>query len=323
MEKNVKQKTKKILYKFLILCGIFFLCAYFFLQRPGTEKLNFQNTKKNVALDDAGVEFETTSDARTVGDFLKEQNVTIKSDDVVFPAQDAKIFSGMKVTIMRSKNIIIKDGTNTMQVSTLLNTIEQAIWENKNIDFDQDDITVPARNTPIADGETIIVTHVVIKQEIVDQDIAFKIDTNNDDTLGWRITKITQPGVKGILENSYKVVYNNGKEISRKLLTSNVTQQPTDQIVTQGTYVKTGKASVGAASWYAFTGTLAAANPWLPLGSYARVTNQDNGKSVIVKINDRGPFVGGRIMDLDKVAFEQIADLGQGTANIKMEPILN
>ncbi|MEI8104060.1 MAG: septal ring lytic transglycosylase RlpA family protein [Candidatus Moraniibacteriota bacterium] len=95
------------------------------------------------------------------------------------------------------------------------------------------------------------------------------------------------------------------------------------EIVTQGTYVKVGKASTGLGSWYAFTGTLSAANPWLPIGSYVRVTNQDNGKQVIVRINDRGPFGPNRIIDLDKVAFQQIASLGAGIINVKMETIVN
>jgi len=53
------------------------------------------------------------------------------------------------------------------------------------------------------------------------------------------------------------------------------------------------------------------------------VTNTDNGKAVIVVINDRGPFGNGRIIDLDKVAFEQIADIGAGVANVKVEAIIN
>ncbi|MFZ2187336.1 MAG: septal ring lytic transglycosylase RlpA family protein [Candidatus Moraniibacteriota bacterium] len=84
-----------------------------------------------------------------------------------------------------------------------------------------------------------------------------------------------------------------------------------------------GKSHSGGASWYAFTGTMAAANPWLPMGSYVKVTNVGNGKSVIVKINDRGPFVPGRIIDLDKAAFTRIASIGAGVINVKMEEIIN
>jgi rare lipoprotein A len=51
------------------------------------------------------------------------------------------------------------------------------------------------------------------------------------------------------------------------------------------------------------------------------VTNTANGKSVIVRINDRGPFGGGRIIDLDKVAFAKIADIGTGVVQVVMEEI--
>jgi rare lipoprotein A len=76
-------------------------------------------------------------------------------------------------------------------------------------------------------------------------------------------------------------------------------------------------------TWYSYTGKRAAASLSLPLGSYARVTNPANGKSVIVVINDRGPYGKGRIIDLDKVAFEEIASLGAGVIDVKVEPVLN
>jgi rare lipoprotein A len=47
-----------------------------------------------------------------------------------------------------------------------------------------------------------------------------------------------------------------------------------------------------------------------------RVTNQSNGKSVIVRVNDRGPFVGGRSLDLSYGAFSSIASPGQGVASV-------
>jgi rare lipoprotein A (peptidoglycan hydrolase) len=137
------------------------------------------------------------------------------------------------------------------------------------------------------------------------------------------VKKVTQKGEKGSKDVKYRVVLHNNKEISRKVLEETVTKDPVTEIVTQGTYVKIGKTHTGVASWYAYTGTLAAANPWLPMGSFVRVTNTENGKSVIVKINDRGPFGNGRIIDLDKVAFAKIAPLGAGVANVKMEVIVN
>jgi rare lipoprotein A len=61
---------------------------------------------------------------------------------------------------------------------------------------------------------------------------------------------------------------------------------------------------------------LSAAHRYLPFGTMVRVTNQSNGKSVVVKINDRGPFVAGRELDLSYGAFIKIASPGQGVANV-------
>jgi rare lipoprotein A len=84
----------------------------------------------------------------------------------------------------------------------------------------------------------------------------------------------------------------------------------------------------GVASWYGpglygnqtangevfRPGTMTAAHPSLPFGSRVRVTNRDNGRSVVVRINDRGPFVGNRIIDLaqvpaQKLGFSGLADV--------------
>ncbi|MFN3548667.1 MAG: septal ring lytic transglycosylase RlpA family protein [Mesorhizobium sp.] len=90
---------------------------------------------------------------------------------------------------------------------------------------------------------------------------------------------------------------------------------------------------VGAASWYgdAFHGRLTAngevydmthltaAHPTMPLPSYARVTNTSNGHSVIVRVNDRGPYANDRIIDLSKRAAELLDYQHAGVAKVKVE----
>jgi rare lipoprotein A len=61
---------------------------------------------------------------------------------------------------------------------------------------------------------------------------------------------------------------------------------------------------------------LTAAHPWLPMGSKLKVVNSSNGRSVTVRINDRGPYAGGRILDLSYGAFAAIAHPGQGVASV-------
>src|SRR5213596_3263681 len=89
----------------------------------------------------------------------------------------------------------------------------------------------------------------------------------------------------------------------------------------------------GLASWYGddFHGrltangevfdmaSLTAAHPTLPLPSYARVTNLGNGKSLIVRVNDRGPYHGNRLIDVSNRAAELLEFKGNGIARVRVE----
>ena len=96
-----------------------------------------------------------------------------------------------------------------------------------------------------------------------------------------------------------------------------------------------GYTEVGIASWYGpgFHGRrtasgefynmydLTAAHKTLPLGTYVKVINLENGKSVIVRINDRGPFVPGRIIDLSYSAAKRLGMVKKGTAKVMIVAI--
>jgi rare lipoprotein A len=92
----------------------------------------------------------------------------------------------------------------------------------------------------------------------------------------------------------------------------------------------------GLASWYGkrFHGQktssgevydmykMTAAHPTLPIPSYVRVTHVASGKSVVVRINDRGPFHAGRIIDLSYVAAYKLGYIGAGSAQVEVEAVL-
>jgi rare lipoprotein A len=91
-------------------------------------------------------------------------------------------------------------------------------------------------------------------------------------------------------------------------------------------------AQCGSASWYALTSKTAsgermnpsamtAAHRSLPFGSKVRVVNQRNGKAVVVRINDRGPFIKGRVIDLSKAAAGELGFVNAGHTKICMETI--
>ena len=109
---------------------------------------------------------------------------------------------------------------------------------------------------------------------------------------------------------------------------SNQAQQQAGSVAT-----KPAKKEVGEASWYGpgFQGKetangetydqkdMTAAHPTLPMGTKAKVTNLENGKKVDVRINDRGPYADGRVIDLSGAAAKKIDMKGDGTAQVKIE----
>jgi rare lipoprotein A len=96
---------------------------------------------------------------------------------------------------------------------------------------------------------------------------------------------------------------------------------------------RTVQVSSGQASWYGpgfygnrtasgevfRPGTLTAAHRTLPFGTRVRVTNLWNGRSTVVRINDRGPFHGGRVIDLAHGAASELGVTASGVAQVKLE----
>ncbi len=96
-----------------------------------------------------------------------------------------------------------------------------------------------------------------------------------------------------------------------------------------------GYVEEGVASWYGkdFHGKktangevydmhgMTAAHKVLPFGTQLRVTNLDNNRTIVVRVNDRGPFVANRIIDLTRTGAEQLDMIGPGTARVRLESV--
>jgi len=85
-----------------------------------------------------------------------------------------------------------------------------------------------------------------------------------------------------------------------------------------GVFAEEKNYQVGYASWYDYIG---AASTEYPYGSIVKVINLSNNKSCEVTIKDYGPFIEGRVIDLPREAFAEIADLGAGVVQVKVIPI--
>lgn len=315
----------------LLVAVIFLVWSHFLKKDFGNDFFEARN--KKIFLDLDGLQIIRETEASDVAGFLREISLEITRDDTVVPAQEEKIFSGSGIYVQKARKISVLEGGKKREFMTLQKTVGEAVREKEELNMGEDDLIEPAAESLVGDKMEIEIVHVSIEEEKKAEAIAFKTVTNEDDKLGWREKKVTQKGEKGIREVIYKVIYHNGKEISRKKIGEETTKESVPEIITKGTFIKIGKAHTGLGSWYAqpqhlknaypsLTGYYAA-NPWLTKGSYVKVTNKANGKSIIARINDRGPFGPNRIIDLSKEAFAAVASLGAGIVDVKMEEITN
>ena len=140
--------------------------------------------------------------------------------------------------------------------------------------------------------------------------------------------------------NSLSITESSGDQIRRQTIAAKI-EVPEDEpsviekLNTVASNTVRKFTQTGVASWYGrqFHGRktasgdtfdmneLTAAHRSLPLNCYIRVTNKDNGKSVVVKVNDRGPFHGNRVLDLSYGAAKRIGITSAGTAKVSIERV--
>lgn len=330
------QRKKRSIYKTtgfaVAVFGMFFAVREFWSDSSGEAVLGTTSAAKKVILKDDGLEYETETSAPDVKSFLSDKKISTVDSDLVFPDPETPVMHGMNIGIKRARRINILDGNNSKPVISYASTISEMLAEN-NIELSEFDIVSPKRSELLPQKGDVSITRVIIERKIIPEPIAFEKIKNDDDSLSWRTKKITQKGENGVRETTYEIISHNGKEISRKAVDKRIAKEPVPEIAIQGTYMKLGKANTGWGTWYAQPkkmiysypqeNGMTAASPWIGIGKYVKVTNKENGRSIVVRINDRGPFGKNRIIDLNTPAFQKIASLGAGVIDVKVEEILN
>ncbi len=315
-------KPKKLFFILFIFCTLFAAFKVLAFFSDPIKHLDFENSTKMIVLDESGFVFRLSTKANSVSEFLKENKIDLGDHDRLIPDQDTNLYTGTHIEIQRASKIKIAADGKTMENYVFGKTVRNALLES-HITLSRLDKTTPETEALVQNNLLITVTRINVEEITQKEDVAFKTVIKNDAKLGWQEKKVETPGQLGEKEVQYRITYKNGKEISRVTLGSKITTEPVAQIETHGTYMQLGKANAGQGTWYSYQGGLFAASTTIPKGAYAKVTNTQNGKSVVVQINDYGPQGKGRVIDLDKVAFTKISGLGAGVIGVKVEPILN
>lgn len=306
--------------KISLLVVIIAILLYFFW--PFGKRSFDQKKPFEIEISDNGLNFYATASAGTVSDFILGENIALGEKDYIFPDREAKIFPGSRIIIRRTLPVAIAVDGEKKKIDTLGTTVQDALNE-ANIILSHADKISPEKTALLSPNLNIKITRINFEEITVEEDIPFQTVEKEDSTVLWRKKETKQKGEKGIREKTYKITYTNGKETNRALLGGKITKAPVSKIEVVGTKIIVGKTQSGAATWYSFGDEMTCASLDFPFGKYLRVTNRANGKSVIVQVNDSGPYGKGRVIDLNKYAFQKIGDIGAGVINVKVEEILN
>lgn len=190
--------------------------------------------RKTVIISVDGKEKKIISYKNTLNEVLKDNNITVCSKDKVMPGLNSKIVNGQKINIKKAVNVDVIYAGKEYKLKSAESTVSDMLQAEKFSVGDLDYLQ-PDADTTIKDGIQVVITKVdarVIKES---KDISFDTVYKNDDNLERGVTKIVQNGQIGKKQVSFKVLLENGKEVSRQIVSEVILKNPVQKIVHTGT----------------------------------------------------------------------------------------
>lgn len=289
-----------------------------------------------------------------VAQLAKRRDVTERS--TVRPSRLTPVSSGMTVEIVNPAAVTVVADGKTRDVVTDATTVG-GVLQGLGITLDRDDRVTPASSAPVKAGARITVERVRIVRQRQEVSVPFSTQERPSDDLAAGEQREIVAGRTGVVQVTDKVTFVDGVEVLRVPVRRRVVTSARDRVVEVGTAAPTEprrdpapasrsrtpsepapqpkpkpepepapqpdsdstRSQSGQASYYHHPEEgMTAAHRTLPFGTVVTVTNQANGKSVKVTINDRGPYIDGRIIDLNEMAFTQIAAKSTGVINVRI-----
>ncbi|HHV21625.1 MAG TPA: septal ring lytic transglycosylase RlpA family protein [Propionibacterium sp.] len=294
--------------------------------------------------------------ALTLDEVLAERS--IRDESRMSASRNAPIGrEGLTVEIQTAKMTTLVVAGESRDFITPATTVEELLKEAA-VELTPEDDTDPSLETPVTEGMTVTVTKRENRETTKPVDIPFETVRKKTSELPAGTEKVQTEGVPGKGVEVWVERMENREAVGNERTATRVEKQPVNKVVLVGTGKSSNSApsartssapertSAPAASrsenltpangascvasnyWQGQMtangerfdpSAMTAAHKTLPFNSRVKVTNPKNGKSVIVRINDRGPYVGGRCLDLSRSAFAQIGDTSQGVMTVTYE----
>lgn len=235
-----------------------------------------------------------------VEEILSENNIKVFPEDVLSselildPVSDGG--AGQKIIIKRAPIYYVEVDGTVKQVRSWERSVSKIVAKTATPLGPKDQILPPA-DTDVTQGATIRITRINEADIDIFEDINFSAIEKSSTVVAFGQKKVIEPGKKGQRKKTYRVIYHNGIEVSRRLLSSVIVSAKEDKVTLFG--IVTGRANFGY-----YSGMVTSFYKGMT-GRYLLVTNLANGKQVKVKIIGSGPF-NGPILDMGTEPFQAI-----------------
>lgn len=198
----------------------------------------------DILVNDAGRVVAASTTEKTVGEFLEKNGITLGEGDVLAADAAAPLEDGMEIVIKRAFAVNITRGSEQLSIRMLAGTVQDAL-DMAGITLGERDEVYPIAETMINSGTEITIIEVEEETITEEEVLYYKEVTRNDSKLAKGKTKIVQQGENGLERHTISVVYKNGVEVSRTVVSSEVVKEAVDEITAVGTYVAPAKDTSG------------------------------------------------------------------------------
>ncbi|SUY48360.1 3D/G5 domain-containing protein [Clostridium putrefaciens] len=191
------------------------------------------NMKKDITLVIDGRESKIVTYKGTVQGALSDNKIVLGPKDKVDLGVNEKVKKGDLIHIKRAVDVNVEVDGEILSILTSEDNIESML-SSEGISLEEEDRVSPSLESPIEEGLNVDITRV--KTEILAASLPLDFNTTikKDEKLANTVNKIVQEGAQGEKVVSTKIIYENGKEIDRKVISEVVIKEPIDKVVLQG-----------------------------------------------------------------------------------------
>lgn len=192
------------------------------------------STRKTITVSIDGKEQKITTFSSNYKSALSNNNITVGPKDKAIPSLDSKVKNGAKLSIKKALNVNVNVNGTQLTIQSAEDSVQKML-EKEGIGLQEFDKVSPSKDAALKDGLKVEVVRVAVKEVKEVKTIDYTTVVKKDEDMDQGSKKTLQEGQPGEKETVSKIVYENGKEISRKVVSETIKKQPVQKVVAMGT----------------------------------------------------------------------------------------